>query len=56
MTKNILKLFENYVSKNEINYQSLDSSRAINEFGFKASTSLNKGIDKTINWYKKFIK
>tara|TARA_E500000178_G_scaffold345042_1_gene394265 strand:+ start:436 stop:1428 length:993 start_codon:yes stop_codon:yes gene_type:complete len=56
ITKNILKLFENYVSKNEINYQSLDSNRAINEFGFKASTSLNKGIDKTINWYKKFIK
>lgn len=29
----------------------LDTSRAIKEFGFKAQTDLNKGLDKTIEWY-----
>jgi len=29
----------------------LDTSRAIKEFGFKAQTDLNKGLEKTIKWY-----
>lgn len=29
----------------------LDTSRAIKEFGFKAQTDLNKGLDNTIKWY-----
>ena len=31
----------------------LDISRAKKEFGFKARISLNEGLRRTINWYKK---
>jgi GDP-L-fucose synthase len=31
----------------------LDSSRAEREFGFKAKTSLEEGLKKTIDWYRK---
>ena len=31
----------------------LDTSRAEKEFGFKAMTSFNEGLKKTIDWYKK---
>lgn len=30
----------------------LDVSKAKNEFGFEAKTSLEEGLEKTINWYK----
>lgn len=33
--------------------RSLDTSKAMKEFGFKASTDLNTGLIKTIDWYKK---
>jgi GDP-L-fucose synthase len=31
----------------------LDTSRAIQEFGFKAETSFDEGLKKTIDWYEK---
>lgn len=31
----------------------LDTSKALNEFGFKATTDLETGLKKTIEWYKK---
>jgi GDP-L-fucose synthase len=31
----------------------LDTSRAINKFGFRAKTSLDDGLKQTIEWYKK---
>ena len=34
----------------------LDTSRAENEFGFRATTSFNKGLVKTIEWYQRQIK
>ncbi len=34
----------------------LDVSRAWNEFGFKAKTSFEEGLKKTIDWYFDFIK
>ena len=30
----------------------LDTSKALNEFGFKAQTDLASGLKKTISWYK----
>ncbi len=30
----------------------LDTTRALREFGFKATTSLTEGLQKTISWYK----
>ena len=33
----------------------LDTSRAVKEFGFKANTGLDEGLDKTIDWYLKSI-
>jgi len=29
----------------------LDTTRAFNEFSFKAKTNLEQGLKKTINWY-----
>lgn len=34
----------------------LDTSRAENEFGFRATTSFNEGLAKTIEWYQRQIK
>jgi GDP-L-fucose synthase len=31
----------------------LDTSKSLNEFGFKATTDLTTGLQKTIEWYKK---
>jgi len=31
----------------------LDTSRAFTEFGFKAKTSFEEGLEKTVRWYKK---
>jgi GDP-L-fucose synthase len=33
--------------------RSLDTSKALKEFGFKAKTSLEEGLKKTIEWYQK---
>ncbi len=33
----------------------LDTSRAFTEFGFKATTSFDEGLKKTVDWYKKTI-
>jgi GDP-L-fucose synthase len=33
----------------------LDTSRAFKEFGFKAKTSFEVGLNKTIQWYRKEI-
>jgi GDP-L-fucose synthase len=33
--------------------RSLDVSRALKEFGFKAKTSFDEGLKKTIEWYKR---
>ena len=33
----------------------LDTSRAENEFGFMAMTSLEMGLKKTIEWYKSVV-
>ncbi|MFA5285099.1 MAG: NAD-dependent epimerase/dehydratase family protein, partial [Smithellaceae bacterium] len=30
----------------------LDTSKALKEFGFKATTDLNTGLQKTIDWYR----
>ena len=30
----------------------LDTSRAVKEFGFKAKTSFEEGLKRTIEWYK----
>ena len=32
----------------------LDTSRAEREFGFKAKTSFEEGLRKTIEWYREF--
>ena len=34
----------------------LDVSRAEKEFGFKAKTSFEEGLKKTIEWYTSFVK
>ena len=34
----------------------LDTKKARKEFGFKAKTSLEEGLKKTIRWYKEYIK
>lgn len=34
----------------------LDTTKALDEFGFKAKTTLEAGLQKTINWYKKSVK
>ena len=34
----------------------LDTSRAEKEFGFKAKTPFEKGLMKTIEWYKKGLR
>lgn len=34
----------------------LDTSKAEREFGFKAKTSLEKGLEKTIEWYRDYSK
>ena len=34
----------------------LDTSRALSEFGFKAKTDLNTGLQKTVDWYLNSIK
>ncbi|NJD69557.1 MAG: hypothetical protein C3F12_08840 [Candidatus Methylomirabilota bacterium] len=31
----------------------LDTSRALREFGFRATTSFEDGLRKTIEWYKR---
>jgi len=33
----------------------LDTTKALEEFGFKAKTSLREGLKKTIEWYKKVV-
>jgi GDP-L-fucose synthase len=33
--------------------RSLDTSKALKEFGFKAETDFDKGLDATIEWYRK---
>jgi GDP-L-fucose synthase len=33
----------------------LDTSRALQEFGFRASTPLRTGLDKTIRWYERLL-
>lgn len=34
----------------------LDTSKAEQEFGFKAKTSFEEGLEKTVDWYKKYHK
>jgi len=34
----------------------LDTSRAFQEFGFKAKTQFREGMKKTIEWYRKQVK
>lgn len=33
----------------------LDTTRAFEEFGFKATTTLNEGLQKTIDWYRRIL-
>jgi GDP-L-fucose synthase len=35
--------------------RSLDSSRALKEFGFEAQTSLREGVERTIAWYREHV-
>ncbi len=42
-------------SKNEIQKQYLSAKKARNVLGWKPTFTLNEGIDKTIDWYKKIL-
>lgn len=61
--KNLLKLIANFTGfKGKITWDKskpdgqprrcLDTSKAVKEFGFKAKTKFEKGLNKTIEWYK----
>jgi len=39
----------------EINFQYLDSEKAKVELGFNPKISIEKGLEKTLEWYKKYI-
>jgi len=43
-------------SHNEIPDQYLDSSRFINEFKYKSRWSFDESLNKTIDWYKDYLK
>ena len=47
--------FRKFDSKNEIIDQSLNSEKAISIFGKFNQTSLSLGLEKTINWYRKYL-
>ena len=56
---NILKVKKNYIIKNsskaEINNQRLGYKKIVKEIGWKPICTLDYGLKKTIDWYKKNI-
>lgn len=55
MTQKIINEFEKYTSQNEILYQSLNSEKAKRDFNFSCKTDISSGLDKTIDWYKRYL-
>ena len=51
----LYKIPKSYMKK-EITNQLLDSSRILKEIGWKAEISLDEGIDRTVEWWRKWSK
>ena len=54
-TDKIIKSFSRHKSQNEILYQSLNSDNAKKDLNFSIKTNLEEGLDKTIEWYSKYL-
>jgi CDP-glucose 4,6-dehydratase len=52
----ILKRMENKKTTGEIDCQFMDYEKVENFFGWTPNHSLDEGIDKTIKWYKRYLK
>lgn len=51
--KGYVKIDPEYFRPTEVEELIADTTKAFDEFGFKAKTKLELGLQKTINWYKK---
>lgn len=54
--KKIILRMEKSKTKGEINYQLMDYEKINKYFNYKPKTSFSTGINKTISWYKKYLK
>ena len=50
----IEKKFKKFKKNNEINFQAMDMTKA-KKIILQKKTPLNKGLNKTIKWYEKYI-
>jgi len=52
----IYKMFNKKKTLSEIKYQLMDFEKVYNFFSWKPTTSMNKGLNITNSWYKKYLK